>query len=103
MADAEEIFELFMNELQADMQINQLVLQHMIGDTLLNIPDPQTTLRVLENQIRGSIENSSNVSDDAQDGERLKHLILARADRFFQPLKRRFGVPDEKPRSGNLN
>lgn len=87
-----EHVELFMNELQADMQIFQLVLQEFLANTLAANSSRKQILAELQRGIRRNIETSANVSSDLQDGERLKQVILARCDRFFAPLNRLFDI-----------
>jgi hypothetical protein len=85
------------------MQIFQLVLQHFLANTLLALPNNKEILVDLQKQIQKKVEAAANVSADPQDGERMKQLTMARADRFFQPLNRIFEIPPENTPAGKWN
>jgi hypothetical protein len=96
--------ELFMNEIQADVQVFQLVLQEFLANSLNVSANPKQILSELQRGIRKNAGTSANISADPKDGERLRLLTLARCDRFFAPLNRIFGVSlADTPPAGKTN
>lgn len=95
--------ELYLNELQADMTIFQLVLQQFLMHSLMPLPERKNLVVLLQAQLQETVEKAANVSADPQDGERLKRLNMARLDHFFLPLNQFFGVPLKSSSSGKAH
>jgi hypothetical protein len=89
--------ELFLNELGADIQVQQIVLQNFLMNMFLTRPDGAELWLHLRSQCLDTLEKAANASDDPQDGERLKRLTVARAERFLRPLDLMLGIQTVPP------
>jgi hypothetical protein len=95
--------ELQLNEFQADIQIVQIVLQHLMISSFHSADDRQSKIDAIREVIQMTVESIPNISEDTQDGERLKQLMLARSDRFFVPVYRSLGLAFSKLKTDGLN
>jgi hypothetical protein len=95
--------ELQLNEFQADIQIVQIVLQHLMIASFHSSHDRQSKIDAIREVIQTTVEKIPNVSEETQDGERLKQLILARSDRFFVPVYKSLGLAFSKLKTDSLN
>jgi hypothetical protein len=90
-------YELFMNDLAAQFEVTQTVMQLVVVNLLEKSPDPVLGLERLKEAVENQYSGPAAPGQDPQDIERKRQFLLHHIAKFFAPMEETLRMASTKP------
>src|SRR5205085_2569322 len=90
-------FEIYMNEMAADVHVFRLIVQIVLKRTLSVRQNPAADFAELRDELLQTIQQMPLLAEDADGSRRRRELEFLRAEEFFAEIAESLGIMTPRP------